>query len=126
MEKFIVEGTPKSPAISFDLSNGVLEMKGRSIPENSVEFYQPLFDALTLYSSKIKPTTTVNMFLPYFSTSSSKCILEIFRRLEIIKDGGNQVIINWMYESDDLDMLEAGEDYQVMINVPFTMVAVEV
>ncbi len=126
MEKYVVEGTLKSPAVNFDLSNGVLEIKGRSIPENSVEFYQPLFDALALYAANAKPTTTVKMFLPYFSTSSSKCILEIFRHLENIYKNGSAVTINWMYESDDEDMLEAGEDYQVMIKIPFTMVPVQV
>ena len=125
MEKFSVDGTPKTPTINFDLSSGVLEIKGRSIPENSIEFYKPLVDALEKYSIGPKSATNVNIQLEYFNTSSSKCILDIFKKLESIHKAGSAVTINWHYEEDDEDMLEAGEDYQAIINVPFKMVQVE-
>lgn len=124
MEKYAVEGTPKTPSISFDLSTGVLEIKGRSIPENSIEFYKPLVDALDKYAVAAKPATTVNVQLEYFNTSSSKCILDVFKKLESINKSGSAVTINWHYEEDDEDMLEAGEDYQAIINVPFKMTMV--
>lgn len=124
MEKYSIEGTPKTPSISFDLNNGVLEVKGRSIPENSIEFYKPLVDALDKYAAVAKPSTTVNVQLEYFNTSSSKCILDVFKKLEGINKAGSQVTINWHYEEDDEDMLEAGEDYQAIINVPFKMIMV--
>jgi len=124
MDKYAIEGTPKTPSISFDLAGGVLEIKGRSIPENSIEFYKPLVDSLDKYSSAVKPATTVNVQLEYFNTSSSKCILDVFKKLESIHKGGSAVTINWHYEEDDEDMLEAGEDYQAIINVPFKMVMV--
>ena len=124
MEKFTLDGTPKTPTINFDLGSGVLEIKGRSIPENSIEFYKPLVDNLEKYGLSPKPTTTVNVQLEYFNTSSSKCILDVFKKLEAIHKGGSSVTINWHYEEDDEDMLEAGEDYQAIISVPFKMVQV--
>lgn len=124
MEKYEIEGSPKTPTILFDINQGILEIKGRSIPENSIEFYKPLVDALDKYSAVIKPVTTVNIQLEYFNTSSSKCILDVFKKLEVIKKAGSDVTINWFYEEDDEDMLEAGEDYQAIINIPFKMVQV--
>ncbi len=124
MEKYSIDGTPKTPSISFDLAGGVLEVKGRSIPENSIEFYKPLVDALDRYAAKVQPSTTVNVQLEYFNTSSSKCILDVFKKLESINKNGSAVTINWHYEEDDEDMLEAGEDYQAIINVPFKMIMV--
>ena len=44
MENLTLEGTPKTPTVSFSKDAGVLEIKGRSIPENSIEFYKPLLD----------------------------------------------------------------------------------
>ena len=38
---------------------------------------------------------------------------------------GNDIMIKWYYEEDDEDMLEAGEDYQSIINIPFKMIEVE-
>jgi hypothetical protein len=125
MEKFSIDGTPKTPSISFDLAAGVLEIKGRSIPENSIEFYKPLVDSLDKYASSPKGQTNVNIQLEYFNTSSSKCILDVFKKLEAIHKSGSAVIINWHYEEDDEDMLEAGEDYQAIIGVPFKMVQIE-
>jgi hypothetical protein len=124
MEPIIIEGTPKTPTVKFDSGAGIFEIKGRSIPENSIEFYKPLVDALDKYSSAAKSATTVNVQLEYFNTSSSKCILDVFKKLEGINKGGSAVTINWHYEEDDEDMLEAGEDYQAIINVPFKMVMV--
>ena len=124
MDTISIEGTPKTPTIKFDHDKGFLEIKGRSIPENSIEFYKPLVDWLENYSGAPKPNTEVNIQLEYFNTSSSKCILDVFKKLEVIHKGGNGITINWYYEEDDEDMLEAGEDYQAIINIPFKMIEV--
>jgi hypothetical protein len=125
METITIEGTPKTPTIKFEYEKGFLEIKGRSIPENSIEFYKPLIDWLDKYSQTPKTATSVNIQLEYFNTSSSKCILDVFKKLENIHSKGSQVTINWHYEEDDEDMLEAGEDYQAIINVPFKMIQIE-
>jgi hypothetical protein len=122
MEPISIAGTPKTPTVSFDAAKGKVEIKGRSIPENSIEFYKPLVDWLEQYLSTPAALTEVNIQLEYFNTSSSKCILDVFKKLEAIYKSGNEVIIHWHYEEDDEDMLEAGEDYQSIIKVPFKMV----
>lgn len=124
MEKLTIAATPKTPAINFDHQKGQLEIKGRCIPENSIEFYKPLVQSLEEYANSPKATTNANVHLEYFNTSSSKCILDIFKKLEAIHKGGSQMVITWFYEQDDEDMREAGEDYQAIINVPFKMVEV--
>ena len=78
------------------------------------------------YAGNVKPATRVDIVLEYFNTSSSKCILDVFKKLEKINEAGVVgVAINWHYEEDDEDMLEAGEDYQAIINIPFKMVEIE-
>ncbi len=124
MEPIIIEGTPKTPTIRFDSDGGVFEIKGRSIPENSVEFYKPLVDWLDQYKETPLPKTVVNIRLEYFNTSSSKCILDVFKKLEAIHKSRNEVEVNWFYEEDDEDMLEAGEDYESIIRVPFNMIEI--
>jgi len=123
MDPIIIVGTQKTPTVNF-YPNGKIEIKGRSIPENSIEFYKPLVDWLEAYSSKPQQLTEVNIQLEYFNTSSSKCILDVFKKLESISKAGNNVVVNWFYEEDDEDMLEAGEDYQSIIKIPFKMVEI--
>ena len=124
MEPLIIEGTPKTPTVKFDAESGVIEIKGRSIPENSVEFYKPLVDWLEEYKANPAQKTQVNIQLEYFNTSSSKCILDVFKKLEAIHKAKNDVEINWYYEEDDEDMLEAGEDYESIIRIPFKMIEI--
>jgi hypothetical protein len=124
MEPIIIEGTPKTPSIKFDEKDGIFEIKGRSIPENSVEFYKPLNEWLDNYMQVPLDKTVVNIRLEYFNTSSSKCILDVFKRLEAIHRSKHDVEINWFYEEDDEDMLEAGEDYDSIIKVPFKMIEI--
>lgn len=122
MEDIRIEGTPKTPSVEFNTAGGSLEIKGRSIPENSIEFYKPLIEWIESYAKAPQANTVVNIQLEYFNTSSSKCILDLFKRLEVIN---KEITINWYYEEDDEDMLEAGEDYDAIINIPFKMIEIE-
>jgi hypothetical protein len=108
----------------FDPSTGLLELKGRSIPENSIDFYKPLIDWIDKYGRQPNSKTAVHVQLEYFNTSSSKCILDVFKKLEPIRSAGNEVTVLWHYEADDEDMLEAGEDYSGIINIPFKMIQI--
>lgn len=125
MESIVIEGTPKTPSVNFDSESGVLHLRGRSIPENSIEFYKPLVEWLDEYAGKPQSKTAVNIQLEYFNTSSSKCLLDLFKKLEVMHKNGSDILVKWYYEEDDEDMLEAGEDYQSIVNVPFKMIEIE-
>jgi hypothetical protein len=79
-------------------------------------------DWIEQYARDAKPKTIINIQLEYFNTSSSKCLLDLFKKLEAIN---NEIVINWYYEEDDEDMLEAGEDYDAIINIPFRMIEID-
>jgi hypothetical protein len=122
MENLQIAGSSKTPEITFDASNGTLIIAGRSIPENSIEFYKPLLLWMENFSKTNPEQTLLQVKLEYFNTSSSKCLLDIFKKLETI---GGKTQVEWYYEQDDEDMLEAGEDYEAIIHVPFKMIGVE-
>ena len=122
MEDLKHEGSAKTRVVEFS-SNGELLLKGRSIPENSIEFYKPLIEWLESYSESPNSTTVLSVQLEYFNTSSSKCILDVFKKLESVS--GSEITVKWHYEEDDEDMLEAGEDYEAIIDLPFEMIEVE-
>ena len=85
MEDLKHEGSAKTPVVEFS-SNGELLLKGRSIPENSIEFYKPLIEWLESYSESPNSTTVLSVQLEYFNTSSSKCILDVFKKLESVSN----------------------------------------
>jgi hypothetical protein len=122
MDNLIIAGTPKTPSVEMNASTGAMTLKGRSIPENSIEFYKPIMSWLDEYSKNPQGNTIMNIQLEYFNTSSSKCLLDLFKRLENVN---GDVCVNWHYEKEDEDMLEAGEDYEAIVNVTFKMVEVD-
>jgi hypothetical protein len=127
MEKYSIKGTPNTPNILFDLDKGELNISGRSIPENSIEFYNPLFAALDAYLADPNPktATTLNIQLEYYNSSSSACLLSVFKKLEKFNKGvGSPVTINWIYEENDEDILAAGKNFEGMVDLPFKMIAI--
>ena len=128
MEPLYIKGGIEKPAILCDADKGMIEIKGRSIIEDPLmEIYKDIFDWLELYKENYQTETIVDIHLEYFNTSSSKCLLDIFKILQTLhleNDNAN-VAINWYYEENDDDMLEAGEDYQEMVKIPFNLIEVE-
>lgn len=125
METIIIEDSSKTPSIVMDPVKGLVEIKGRSIPENSIEFYKPLIDWFDSYSEGGMKDTRVNIQLEYFNTSSSKCLLDILKRIEMMYRKGWRIEIYWYYDEDDEDMYEAGEDYQSILTCPISLVEIE-
>jgi hypothetical protein len=125
MENLELTASAKTPEVFFDSENGMLRLKGRSIPENSIEFYKPLYDWVDSYSSTPNQETIIEVMLEYFNTSSSKCLLDLFKKLERLSGDSSNVNVHWYYEEDDEDMAEAGEDYQAIIKLPFKMIEIK-
>ena len=125
MDSLAIEPSVKTPKVDFEISSGVLEVEGRSIPENSTEFYKPIFEWLDSYVASPSASTVFNFKLEYFNTSSSKCILDVLRKLEQLHKSGKNVVVNWYYEEDDEDMMEAGENYQRIVTVPIELALLE-
>jgi hypothetical protein len=123
MENFNLEAGPKTPFVSLD-PRGTIELRGKSIPENATEFYKPIWEWIDAYAKNPGADTNVILQLEYFNTSSSKCILDVLRRVENIHQSQKSVVtVHWLFEEDDEDMQETGEDYSSIVKVPFKITA---
>lgn len=115
MEILNLEGTEDTPKIMLDKENGIFEISGRSLPEDSAEFYAPILDWIEQYGKDPNPQTNFVFKLEYFNTASSKLILDLLSALEDI-DG---MSISWYFHEDDEDMEEAGEEFSELVEIPF-------
>lgn len=126
MKELILNGTKQTPYVNFDATVGKLELSGRSIPENSFEFYNPLLEWLTAYAEVALPKTKMKVYLEYFNTSSSKYILEVLKKLKDVNElEGKEVNVEWCYDEDDEEMMETGEDYEDVTGLDFTYTEIE-
>jgi hypothetical protein len=105
IERYIDPNQLFYPGVSFNYATGVCELFGESYMENAYVFYEPLIDWIKEFSKEKKPLI-INIKLVYFSTSSSRCILEILDILKNIMNNGGEVSINWFYKKEDPDMLK--------------------
>jgi hypothetical protein len=119
MEKYELEGSPKTPTVSLDADEGILLFEGRSNPENAREFYQPITDWLDEYIQRPAEKTDLRINLEHFNTSSSKFLMDVFRKIRFLADNEFLFNVTWMYEEDDLEMLDTAEAYEMMTGLVF-------
>ena len=113
MDNLIIEATKYTPEISFDCNKNLLEIKGKSYPENTSVFYKPVFDWLREYLGQDeKKDVTANIDLIYFNSSSSKILMDFCDILDEAASDGKPISVNWIYEEDDEDAFEFGEEFQ--------------
>jgi hypothetical protein len=126
MDRFYHDGSSKTPRLCFDPHTGTFEITGRSIPENSIEFFRPALDWLDAYiSTHPSGEHLLRIRLEYFNTSSSKCLVDICRRMEKLQQLGCQVELKWYYEADDEDMQDSGLDFKEILRLPMEMVRLD-
>lgn len=121
MESVIIKATAKTPRIEFNPSRGLLEISGRSTPEDSRHFYKPLIAWCEEYATNPAAKTMLDVNLEHFDTSSSKGLLDLIKRLKAIKEAQKEVEVIWHYDSDDEDIMEAGESFKQVTGLPFRM-----
>ena len=107
----------------MDADSGVIKLEGRSNPENAREFYQPVISWLDEYVKQPAERTDLRINLEHFNTSSSKFLMEIFRRIRVLADEDKPFNVTWMYEDDDLEMLDTAEAYEMMTGLRFEKIS---
>ncbi len=119
MSTIKLRGTDDTPNVTLDIENNIFEISGRSMPEDVASFYQPILDWI---DKEMKGSDDKIIFvfkMNYFNTASSKLLLDILIRLEEMYSDGKDVSVHWHYDEDDEDMMEAGEEYAEIVEVPF-------
>jgi hypothetical protein len=125
MDKLVIEGTEIIPDISFNPESGIMEIRGKSVPENARDFYAPMIKWINSYMENPEPLTEFHIKLDYFNTSSAKAIMNILKDLEKLHNTDNEVVVKWYYIEGDDDLLEAGEDFKSIFNLPFEIIESE-
>lgn len=96
-----LRATNEMPFIEL-LDNGHMVISGRSIPEDSDQFWYPV-----IFFIKNFPNTPINfiLYFQYYNTLSIRYINFLFSELK----QKNVESIKWIYEEDDEDVKEMGE-----------------
>lgn len=115
MKALTIDGTDETPKVVLDRENQVFEISGRSLPEDSADFFNPILDWVRAYRNNPATKTHFVLRLDYLNTASSKFIQDILTALE----GVPNALITWYYLEDDESMEEIGKEYAELVDVPF-------
>jgi hypothetical protein len=118
MDHLVIAQTEQTPHVSF-LSNGLMEISGKSIDEDSQEFWNPVVSWVKTYCDKPSTKTCLNLFIESLDSSSSAALVEMLYLLKDMIKEGNEVHVHWNYEENDLDMLELGKDMEQLTQIGF-------
>ena len=112
MRLMIKKETKFTPYIELDPERGVVEIRGKSYPENSFEFYKPIMEWIENYFQSPQKLTKLNIELVYFNSSSSKFLFDLFEFLENRTGSESKIVINWIYDKENDMIEEAGQEFQ--------------
>jgi hypothetical protein len=119
MESLYIPGSDDTPEITLDKKKGTFEIKGRSLPEDVIEFYTRVFSWLEQYVSDPNDESVFQIRIDYFNSASQRALNEVFTILTRIPAKGKKVKIEWFYLEEDDEMKESGHEFAELTNLPF-------
>lgn len=121
MKELRINPTKHSPEIALSPEGSIL-IKGRSIHENVHEFFEPVDKWITDYIKTPADLTCVDVNLEYFNSASAKIFIHLLEMIGHVSLKNKKFVINWYYEDGDEDILERGEYFSSILNVPFNFI----
>ena len=122
MDALTIKQQNNTIGIVLDKEKKKCVFEGRSLPENTVKFFDPVMKWIEEYKKEPVDKTYIDMNFIYFNTSSAKILLEVLQEFDHIHKEGKDVKIIWHFMEDDYNIQEDGEEYESMVSVPFEYV----
>jgi hypothetical protein len=122
---YFYEGNDDLPYIKLDRTENKFLIKGRSLPEDVLEFYSPVIDWFSYYSISPNENTVFEVRLEYMNSGSSKMIFSLLQKLQEIHFKGYKVLIKWYYPSEDEDMRDEGKNFAERLDLPIELIKME-
>ena len=119
MENLFLKGTEETPEIVFDKDKPEFRVTGKSYMEDAASHYTKVIDWLRAYSEKPNAITNFKFELEYVNTASSKIVHDILNELDNMHLNKHEVVVEWHFFEEDEDMLEMGQEFQEIYEVPF-------
>jgi hypothetical protein len=115
MQPLMIEPSDETPKVILDKGGAKFEISGRSLPEDSAGFFEPILQWIKQYTKEPNLTTEFVFKLDYSNTASSKFVHEILVLLQSVPE----VKVVWWYQKDDEGMMETGAEFAEQVDIPF-------
>lgn len=123
-DRLYIEPTQISPEVELLKDGSTFIIKGRSMPENSEGFYQPVLNWIEKQYTGTSVTIVLDIKLDYYNTGSFIRLMGLFNLLSKLNEGGANFSVRWVCDADDEDNIADGESFKEVVKVPFEIVAI--
>lgn len=121
MEELRFTATKNTPEVVL-IPEGFIRIRGRSIHENVTEFFRPVEKWVSAYIENPADMTCVEMNLEYFNSASAKVFIQLLQKITYVSLKDKKFVVNWCYEDGDEDILERGEYFSSVLDIPFNFI----
>lgn len=118
MNRIQIEETKKSPKVDLNPITGKAFFSGRSIHSDAFEFYEEIINWFKINGENFD-LLDVEFAFDHINTVTNKCILQILLMMKNLEEKGKKVKVDWVYDEDDDDMLETGEELEILCDIKF-------
>ena len=125
MKSIEINKTLHQPHVLMDFDKAYVLFEGKSIVANVDEFYKPIANWITEFTSDSTKLLVFDFKLEYFNTASLKEILNILLILKKAVDNGSDVIFNWYIYDEDDDMREIADEAELLSQLVITYKTME-
>ena len=122
INEYNIPGTKESPLLAFNGETGQFIISGTSISNQSDSIFEGLDAWIDNYLLSPKDVTQLIIDLDYFDISTSKYLLAVLYKLKVLQKSKKLITVEWHYDAKEDDMLELGQDYEMMVRLPFKYV----
>jgi hypothetical protein len=117
MKKLYIKETLNSPKVLFDPTKKRYEISGKSFPENSKTFYEPVFEWVSELSTTDADKMQLSLMFDYISSSSVITIKQLLTKIKTLSDKGAIIDVLWHYDVADPDIRDIGEEYKKLVGI---------
>lgn len=115
MQKLEIAATDLTPTVLLDAATRTFKFEGRSLTDNSEEFFKPIQTWFKEYVKKPNAVTVLVTRFEYINTATQRELLDIIKTLEPV--AGTKVV--WQFLEDDEDLEECGQELAQLTSLPF-------
>ena len=121
----IISPTKNTPEVILD-PKGIIKMTGRLIPENAIEFFNPIDEWINEYFCNDPDITCFELYFEYINSEGIRHLLDFFHKIIHIhlKNNKKKLKVNWYYNDDDEDMFEQGTFFSSDLKMPLNLIKI--
>lgn len=125
METYIKTATTSSPYLEMNGSTGQITITGRAIDYNPNEFWSSVLSWTKDYLENSFTKTTIDLNFEYLNTLNTTNLFTFLKLVKFMGSKKSDIQINWLYEDNDEDMHELGEDFNSLLHLEMNFIPVK-